>query len=54
MKFVSKALKRPIGNKSALVQLMDWRRTGDKPLPEPMQAQIPDAYATLGRDQLIM
>ena len=25
-----------IDNKSALVQVMAWRRTGDKPLPEPM------------------
>ena len=26
----------PIGNKPALVQVMAWRRIGDKPLPEPM------------------
>ena len=30
-KFVPKG---PIDNKSALVQIMAWRRTGDKPLPE--------------------
>ena len=28
--------KSPTDNKSALVQVMAWRRTGDKPLPEPM------------------
>ena len=33
MKFVPKG---PIDNKSALVQIMAWRRTGDKPLFEPM------------------
>ena len=32
LKFVPKG---PINNKSALVQVMAWRRTGDKPLPEP-------------------
>ena len=26
----------PIVNKSALVQVMAWRRTGDKPLPDPI------------------
>ena len=34
----------PIDYKSALVQVMAWRRTGDKPLPEPMLAQFTDAY----------
>ena len=33
LKFVP---KDPIGNKLALVQVMAWRRTGDKPLPELM------------------
>ena len=32
---VNFALWRPIIN-SALVQVMAWRQTGDKPLPEPM------------------
>ena len=31
LKFVSRS---PIDNKPALVQVMVWRRTGDKPLPE--------------------
>ena len=31
-KFVPKS---PVGNMSALVQVMAWHRTGDKPLPEP-------------------
>ena len=34
--------------KSALIQVMAWRRTGDKPLPELMLTQFTDAYAVLG------
>ena len=36
----------PMGpiDKSALVQAMAWRRTGDNPLPEPMLTQLTDAY----------
>ena len=41
LKFVPKG---PIDNKSALVQVMAWRRKGDKPLLEPMLAQFTDAY----------
>ena len=37
----------PINNKSALVQVMAWRRTGDKPLPEAMMTQFTDAYMQL-------
>ena len=33
-----------IDNKPALVQLMAWRGTGDKPLPEPKLTQFTDAY----------
>ena len=40
-KFVAKGL---IDNKSALVQVMAWRRSGDKPLPESMLTQFTDAY----------
>ena len=36
--------KGPIDNNSALVQVMAWLRTGDKPLPEPMVTQFTDAY----------
>ena len=36
--------KRPIDNKSSLVQVMAWRRKGDKPLHEPMMTQFNDAY----------
>ena len=32
-----------IDNKSALVQVMAWRRAGDKPLPEPLPTQFTDA-----------
>ena len=31
-----------IYNKAALVKEMAWRRTGDKPLPEPMTTQFTD------------
>ena len=41
LKLVSRS---PIDNKPALVQVMDWRRIGDKPLPEPMMTQFTDAY----------
>ena len=34
----------PINNIPALVQIMAWRRTGDKPLSEPMMTQFNDAY----------
>ena len=34
----------PIDNNSALVQVMDWRWTGDKLLPKPMITQFNDAY----------
>ena len=30
--------RSPINNKPALVQVLAWRRIGDKPLPEPMMA----------------
>ena len=41
LKFV---LKGPIDYKSALVQVMAWHRTGEKPLPESMLTQFTDAY----------
>ena len=41
MKFVPKG---PINNIPALVQIMAWRRTGDKPLSEPMIVSFTDAY----------
>ena len=34
------ARKGPIGNDPALVQIMAWRRTGDKPLSEPMVVSL--------------
>ena len=37
-KFVPKG---PINNIPALVQIMAWRRTGDKPLSEPMMVRLP-------------
>ena len=36
--------RSPFGHKPALVQVMVWRRTGDKPLPEPVMIQFTDAY----------
>ena len=41
LKFVPKG---PIDNTTALVQVMAWRRTGDKPLPEPMMTQFTHVY----------
>ena len=34
----------PFDNKPALVQVMAWHQTGDKPLPEPMLTQFTNAY----------
>ena len=34
--------KSSIDNTPALVQVMAWRRTGDKPIPEPMLNQFTD------------
>ena len=41
LKFVPMTL---IDNKPALVQVMAWRRIGDKPLSEPMLTRFTDAY----------
>ena len=41
MKFIAYVL---IDNKPALVQIMAWRRPGDKLLSEPMMDSITDAY----------
>ena len=41
----------PIDNKPALVLVMAWCRTSDKPLPELMLTQFTDAYAALGGDE---
>ena len=41
LKFISKG---PIDYKSALVQVVAWHRTGEKPLPESMLTQFTDAY----------
>ena len=45
LKFVSKG---PFDNRSALFQIMAWRRTGGMPLPEPITTQFNDAYMLLG------
>ena len=39
--------RSPIDNKPAVVQVMAWRRTGDKPLPEAMMTQFIDAETPL-------
>ena len=36
--------RSPINNKPAVVKVMAWRRTDDKPLPGPMMAQYIDAF----------
>ena len=49
MKFVPKG---PNDDKPALVQVMAWHRTGDKPLSEPTLTQFTDAFtAALGGDE---
>ena len=47
LKFVPKG---PVDNKSALVHVMAWCQSVDKPPAEPMLTQFPDAYIdTRGR-----
>ena len=41
LKFIPKG---PIDYKSALVQVVAWHRTGEKPLPESKLTQFTDAY----------
>ena len=41
LKFVPKG---PIDNKAALVKVIAWHRTGNKPLTASMQIQFTDAY----------
>ena len=41
LKFIPRS---PIDNKSASVEVVAWRWTGDKPLPEAMLTQFIDAY----------
>ena len=41
LKFVP---RNPIDNKPVLVEVMAWRQTGYKPLPNPILTQCIDAY----------
>ena len=41
LKFVPRS---PIDNKPAMARVMAWRRTGDKPLPEPMMSARTDMF----------
>ena len=45
-KFVPNCL---IDNKPVLIQVMAWRRTGDKPLSEPWLAEFTDACVYVAR-----
>ena len=50
LKFVPRG---PISNIPALVQMMAWRRPGDKPLSEPvMVSLLTHVYASLGLNEL--
>ena len=49
LKFVPKG---PIDYKSALVQVMAWHRTGEKPLPESMLTQHRRIYTALGGNEI--
>ena len=53
LKFVPKG---PIDNKPALVQVMAWRRTGDKPLSEPMLTRFTNTSMRqyIGGDELMV
>ena len=42
----------PIDNKPALVQVMAWRRYGDKPLPELILIKFTDTYMRYWGDEL--
>ena len=46
------APKVPITNIPALVQIMAWRRPGDKPLSEPMTVSLLIIYGSLGLNEL--
>ena len=41
-----------INNTPALVQIMAWRRTGDKPLSEPMMVRLPTHITSLGLNDI--
>ena len=45
-KFQYYVLKGAVGDNPALVQIMAWRQTGDKPLFEPTMAYPTDTYIT--------
>ena len=45
--------KGPIDNNPALVQIMVWRRSGDKPLSEPMMIRLP-THICVTRPQWVM
>ena len=49
LKFVPRG---PISNIPSLVQVMAWRRPGDKPLSEPMMVRYRSIYASLGLNEL--
>ena len=36
--------RSPTDNKPAVAQVMAWRRTCNKPLPDPMMTQFTDTY----------
>ena len=44
LKFLSNG---PNDNKSALVQVMAWHWTGNKPLPEPVMTHFTEAYVSI-------
>ena len=44
--------KDPINNIPALVQIMAWRRSGDKPLSEPVMVSLLTHIASLGLNEL--
>ena len=53
IKFLLKYVRKgPIDNNQALVQIMAWRRSGDKPLSEPMMGKF-GAHVCVSRPQIV-
>ena len=50
LKLVPKGL---IDNNPAMVQIMPWRRIGDRPFSEPMLIRFADVYAALEGGELM-
>ena len=50
LKFISNG---PVNEKAALIDVITWHWTGDKPLPKPMMIQFTEPYLSPGLNELI-